>query len=85
MHTHATQHLAEYLVDLCFEALPAEVVEKAKICLMDSLGCFFRRTSDQYRKNSGKALVGRLFRSRHRAVPGSLRAGISLCNLGQRP
>lgn len=41
MHTHATQHLAEYLVDLCFEALPAEVVEKAKICLMDSLGCFF--------------------------------------------
>lgn len=41
MTSHATQHLAEYLVDECFEKLPSEVVEKAKFCLMDSVGCFF--------------------------------------------
>ncbi|QXC52993.1 MmgE/PrpD family protein (plasmid) [Agrobacterium salinitolerans] len=41
MTTPATQTLAEYLVNACFENLPLDVVEKAKLCLMDSVGCFF--------------------------------------------
>lgn len=41
MTTPATQTLAECLVNACFENLPPDVVEKAKLCLMDSVGCFF--------------------------------------------
>lgn len=41
MTTPATQALADYLVNACFENLPPDVVEKAKLCLMDSVGCFF--------------------------------------------
>ncbi len=37
----ATLTLADYLVNTTFENLPSDVVEKAKLCLMDSLGCFF--------------------------------------------
>lgn len=41
MTTPATQTLAGYLVNASFENLPPDVVEKAKLCLMDSVGCFF--------------------------------------------
>lgn len=41
MNAPATLTLADYLVNTTFEKLPSDVVEKAKLCLMDSLGCFF--------------------------------------------
>jgi len=41
MTTPATQTLAGYIVNASFENLPSDVVEKAKLCLMDSVGCFF--------------------------------------------
>lgn len=41
MTTPATQTLAGYIMNASFENLPSDVVEKAKLCLMDSVGCFF--------------------------------------------
>lgn len=41
MTAPATLPLADYLVNASFENLPSDVVEKAKFCLMDSVGCFF--------------------------------------------
>ncbi|MFB4375943.1 MmgE/PrpD family protein [Agrobacterium sp. CR_3] len=41
MNAPATLTLADYLANTTFENLPSDVVEKAKLCLMDSLGCFF--------------------------------------------
>ncbi|MDH0910504.1 MmgE/PrpD family protein [Rhizobium pusense] len=41
MTNPATQTLAGYIVNASFENLPSDVVEKAKLCLMDSVGCFF--------------------------------------------
>jgi 2-methylcitrate dehydratase PrpD len=35
----ATRRLAEFAVSLKFEDLPPDVVEKAKLCLLDHLGC----------------------------------------------
>jgi 2-methylcitrate dehydratase PrpD len=35
----ATETLVNFTVGLRYEDLPAEVVEKAKLCLLDSLGC----------------------------------------------
>ncbi len=40
MTTPATQTLAGYIVNASFENLPPDVVEKAKLCLMDSVGAF---------------------------------------------
>jgi 2-methylcitrate dehydratase PrpD len=35
----ATRKLAAFAASLTFEALPREVVEKAKLCILDTLGC----------------------------------------------
>jgi 2-methylcitrate dehydratase PrpD len=35
----ATQQLAQYAADLRYEDLPAEIVDKAKVLIRDSLGC----------------------------------------------
>ncbi|WP_117196380.1 MmgE/PrpD family protein [Rhizobium terrae] len=35
----SAQYLANYIVSEGYDRLPAEVVEKAKLCLLDSLGC----------------------------------------------
>ncbi|GEM_PF-5001093 len=70
MNAPATLTLADYLVNTTFENLPSDVVEKAKLCLMDSLGCFFG---------------GHRRRLHLGALSGSRLAGISLRDFGQRP
>ncbi len=35
----ATQELAQYAADLRYEDLPAEIVDKTRVLIRDSLGC----------------------------------------------
>jgi len=49
--TSSTSRLAQFASALRFEDLPAQVVEKAKTCLLDTLGCcLFGSTLDSVRK-----------------------------------
>ena len=49
--TGPTRRLAEFASELRFEDLPAAVVDKAKTCVLDTLGCcIFGATLDSMRK-----------------------------------
>lgn len=52
-HLGVTQTLVDYAVGLRYEDIPTDVVEKAKACLLDSLGCGF----GGYRTELGRIVI----------------------------
>lgn len=48
MHVSATEWLAESLSDLGYDALPLPVVERARECVLDSIGCMLAGRDDAH-------------------------------------
>jgi len=56
-HYGETFVLVEFLIDLQFQALPPEVVETAKLCLLDTLGAGLYASQTPWAKKAAQVAI----------------------------
>ena len=68
---HPTQSLAKLSVNLSFDGLPGDVVDMAKLCLLDNLGCAFRGAREDLVQILGREIADRGIQAQD-CLPGRL-------------
>ena len=57
-NTNLTEQISQQVVDLTYQDLTPEVIEFAKMCLLDNLGCAFSGVNEPLSKILGEELLG---------------------------